>query len=63
MDDLELQELDEGYRQDLALAVSHSRRRRLTGGESEHPVLHLLTHPEARAELKGESLAENNSSI
>lgn len=48
MDDLELQELDEGYRQDLAPAASRSRRRRLTGWVSDYPVLPLLTHPEAR---------------
>lgn len=53
MDDLELQELDEGYRQDLALAVSRSRRRS-AAAESEHPVLHLLQHPETRPEQEDE---------
>lgn len=61
MDDLELQELDEGYRQDLALAASRSRRRRATGGESEHPILHLLMHPEARSESKDECSDEIKS--
>lgn len=60
MDDLELQELDEGYRQDLALAASRTRRRP-AGAESEHPVLHLLLHPEARLEPEDERSAQTTS--
>lgn len=60
MDDLEFQELDEGYRQDLALAASRSRRRS-AGAGSEHPVLHLRQHPEARLEPEAKLSSEVTS--
>lgn len=60
MNDLKLQELDEGDRQDLTLAASRSPRR-TSGAGSEHPVLHLLQHPEVRPEPEDERSAETTS--
>ncbi|MPY68116.1 hypothetical protein F8S09_15775 [Deinococcus sp. SDU3-2] len=60
MNDLKLQELDEGDRQDFALAASRSRCCP-AGVESEHPVVHLLQHPEVRPEPEDERSAETTS--
>lgn len=60
MNDLKLQELDEGDRQDLALAASRSLRR-TSSAESEYPILHLLQHPEARPKPEDEHSTEVTS--
>ncbi|WP_152545033.1 hypothetical protein [Deinococcus phoenicis] len=62
MDERELQELDEGYRQDLALAASRPRQRTPRAG-SEHLVLHLLQHPEARPEQENESVVPGSVQV
>lgn len=60
VNDLKFQELDEGDRQDLALAASRSRRR-TSSAESKYPVLHLLQHPAARPKPEDEPSTEVTS--